>query len=136
DKLLAEKFLDEMSKVYRYLLQGDREELISLNEEMAFIKSWFFLLKTRYGAAIEMQIDPACETDTYTLPVLSMMLLAENIIEHNSISKQSPLMIRIQRDDDQLLIGHRMQLKKNSPNTNDDHKIHHLFEKYQLMGIS
>lgn len=135
DRTLAEKFLDEMSKVYRYILQGDREELIPLGEEIDFIHSWFFLLKTRYGSAIELQLGQLGDTEAYALPVLSLMLIAENIIEHNSISKKAPLKLCIQRERDNLLFGHLMQPKKNSPIVNEDQKIHHLFDKYKLMGI-
>jgi hypothetical protein len=135
DRILAEKFLDEMSKVYRYLLQGDREELIPLEEEIAFIDSWFFLLKTRYGPAIDMQLEQLGDTQAYALPVLSLMLVAENIIEHNSIGKKAPLKLCLRREGDNLLFGHLMQPKKNSNVANEDQKIQHLFDKYKLMGI-
>ena len=54
DSEKAEKFLDEMSKVYRYLLRTNEEGLTSLESEMQFIQSYFHLLKTRYGDGLEM----------------------------------------------------------------------------------
>jgi two-component system, LytTR family, sensor kinase len=57
----AEEFVDEMAKVYRYLLQTNRQtddtgELTTLATEMAFIQSYFHLLKTRYGAGVQLDI--------------------------------------------------------------------------------
>src|SRR5215217_6801615 len=45
DEQEAELFLDEMSKVYRYLLRNNDEELVSLHTELDFIRSYFYLLK-------------------------------------------------------------------------------------------
>ena len=57
DEQEAEVFLDEMSKVFRYLLRNNDEELVSLHTELDFIRSFFYLLKMRYGRAIELQIE-------------------------------------------------------------------------------
>ena len=51
----AEKFLDEMSKVYRYLLRTNEEGLTTLESEMQFIQSYFHMLKTRYGDGLDME---------------------------------------------------------------------------------
>jgi hypothetical protein len=57
DPQKAEKFLDEMSKVYRYLLRTNEDGLTTLDSEMQFIQSYFHMLKTRYGEGINMQLD-------------------------------------------------------------------------------
>jgi len=57
DEQEAEVFLDEMSKVYRYLLRSNDEELVTLQTELDFIRSYFYLLKTRLGRALELRIN-------------------------------------------------------------------------------
>src|SRR6478736_7593278 len=57
DKSRAEKFLDELSKVYRYLLKSNEDGLSTLKAELKFIQSYFELLKTRHGNAIQMQVE-------------------------------------------------------------------------------
>ena len=95
NKAKAEIFLDELSKVYRYLLQNNDDGLSTLENELQFIKSYFRLLETRHGDAVHlnMQIDKRYEP--YLLPSLSLQLLVENVVKHNVVSKTAPLEIDI-----------------------------------------
>src|SRR3954451_19338988 len=56
DEEEAEQFLDEMTKVYRYLLKGDEEPLLSLDEELKFIDAYMYLSITRFGSALDVTI--------------------------------------------------------------------------------
>jgi sensor histidine kinase YesM len=95
NKAKAEVFLNELSKVYRYLLQNNDDGLSTLENELQFIKSYFKLLETRHGDAVHlnMQIDKRYEP--YLLPSLSLQLLVENVVKHNVVSKFAPLEIDI-----------------------------------------
>jgi len=95
DKVKAEKFLDELSKVYRYLLRSNEDGMSTVENELKFIQSYFELLKTRYGDGLQMhtQIDKRCHS--YLLPSLSLQLVVENAVKHNIVSKNSPLSIEI-----------------------------------------
>lgn len=95
DKKSAEKFLNELSKVYRYLLRSNEDGLSTLENELKFIQSYFELLKTRYGSALTMQIEVDKKYLPYLLPSLSLQLLVENAVKHNMVSRQSPLVIEI-----------------------------------------
>jgi LytS/YehU family sensor histidine kinase len=81
--------------VYRYLLQNNDDGLSTLENELQFIKSYFKLLETRHGDAVQlnMQIDKRYEP--YLLPSLSLQLLVENVVKHNVVSKAAPLEIDI-----------------------------------------
>lgn len=50
DPRRAEQFVDELSKVYRYLLRAGRQPLATLAEELQFAQSYSFLLKNRFEA--------------------------------------------------------------------------------------
>jgi len=95
DKEKAERFLDELSKVYRYLLRNNEDGMSTVENEIKFIRSYFQLLKTRHGDGLNMhmQIDKRC--NPYLLPSLSLQLLVENAVKHNVVSKSSPLSIEI-----------------------------------------
>jgi hypothetical protein len=95
DKARAEKFIDEMSNVYRYLLRNNEEELVTLSTELKFINSYYHLLKTRYGNAIEMKISIDNSLENYLLPPLTLQLLVENAVKHNNVLKDKPLLIEI-----------------------------------------
>jgi two-component system, LytTR family, sensor kinase len=95
DPRRAEKFLDELSKVYRYLLRNNEDGLSTVQNELKFIESYYTLLKTRHGDAIELQLEVDKRYDPYLIPSLSLQLLVENAVKHNVVSKQQPLVIDI-----------------------------------------
>ena len=95
DREQADAFLNELSKVYRYLLQNNEEGLSTLQDELNFIHSFYKLLKTRHGDAIELQIEVDKKYSNYLLPSLSLQLLVENAVKHNVVSRQQPLTIDI-----------------------------------------
>lgn len=95
DAKKAEVFLDELSKVYRYLLRNNEAGLSTLQNELKFIESYFRLLKTRHGDAVQFQVEADKRYDNYLLPSLSLQLLVENAVKHNVLSKNKPLVIDI-----------------------------------------
>ncbi len=95
DKDKAEKFLDELSKVYRYLLRKNTDSMSTLESEIKFIESYFKLLKTRHSDAVELQIEVDKQYSNYLLPSLSLQMLLENAVKHNALSKNHPLTIEI-----------------------------------------
>lgn len=95
DPAKAEYFLDELSKVYRYLLRSNEDGISSLHEELQFIRSYYALLKIRYSDAILIHIDVDQKYESYLLPSLSLQLLVENAVKHNLAIKSQPLHIAI-----------------------------------------
>lgn len=112
DPRRAIRFLDELSKVYRYLLLNNQKTLSTLEDEISFIRSYYQLLKTRYGRALEMNIDVAPHYSRYLLPSLSLQLLAENAVKHNIASNAKPLVIDIfTTGSNQLIVNNNLQRK-------------------------
>lgn len=95
DKEKAEVFLNELSKVYRYLLRNNEDGLTTVANEIKFIRSYYGLLKTRHGEALHMTIEIDKHYDPYLLPSLTLQLLVENVVKHNMLSKAHPLVIEI-----------------------------------------
>ncbi|MBL0183857.1 MAG: histidine kinase [Chitinophagaceae bacterium] len=95
DKQKAEIFLNDLSKVYRYLLRNNEDGMSTLQTELQFIQSYFELLKTRHGDAIQLQMDIDKRYDEYLLPSLSLQMLVENAVKHNALSKNYPLHIEV-----------------------------------------
>ena len=95
DKLKAEQFLNELSKVYRYLLHNNQNELSTVENEIKFIQSYFKLLQTRHGEAVVLNVEIDKRYRNYLLPSLSLQLLVENVVKHNALSKLKPLVIDI-----------------------------------------
>ena len=95
DKARAEVFLNELSKVYRYLLRNNEDGLSTVENEIRFIRSYYGLLKTRHGEALQLTIEIDKRYHPYLLPSLTLQLLVENVVKHNVISKSYPLVIEI-----------------------------------------
>jgi sensor histidine kinase YesM len=129
----AEKFLDEMSKVYRYLLRNNEEGLASLEKELQFIQSYFHMLKTRYGEGLDLEIRVAEQYLNYCLPPLTLQMLVENAVKHNMILKDSPLHILIlTTNSGKLVVSNNLQRKGRNINSNRV-GLSNIAKKYELM---
>lgn len=105
-------FVDQLSKVYRYLLQSNEKELTTVQEEVNFLEAYFFLLKTRFsdGLSMELQLpDPVLQS---LIPPLTLQMLVENAVKHNVVSISRPLNITISaKDDSSLCVKNNLQKK-------------------------
>jgi two-component system, LytTR family, sensor kinase len=95
DKDKADVFLNELSKVYRYLLRNNEDGLSTVENEIRFIESYYRLLQTRHGEAVQLNIEIDKRYGSYLLPSLTLQLLVENVVKHNVLSKNKPLVIDI-----------------------------------------
>ncbi|ULQ53167.1 sensor histidine kinase [Flavihumibacter fluvii] len=134
DKRRAEQFLDELSKVYRYLLRNNEDGLSTLENEIKFIQSYFLLLKTRYGESVQMNTDIDKKYSGYLLPSLSLQLLVENAVKHNILSKTNPLLIDILTTaGNQLVVNNNMQRRAVKAPGNKI-GLENIRAKYQLLN--
>lgn len=129
----AELFLDEMSKVYRYLLKTNDDQLVSLDTEIHFLKSYYYLLQSRMGSAIHFNFKSIEEKTDLSLPPLTLQLLLENIINNNCISKAEPLQIVFAIEDNYLVIKNNIQPKVKNCVELDMEGINHLSDKFMLL---
>jgi sensor histidine kinase YesM len=133
DPAKAEKFLDEMSKVYRYLLRTNEDGLTTLQAEMDFIYSYFHLLKTRYGDGLNMTTHIDERFLIYQLPPLTLQMLVENAVKHNMILKDNPLQIMIMTTNSgKLIISNNLQRKDRMVASNKV-GLTNIVKKYRLM---
>ncbi|GAB3993815.1 hypothetical protein GCM10028807_30020 [Spirosoma daeguense] len=91
----AEAFIDELASVYRYVLQTNNQPLTTLATELQFIEAYFHLLQTRFGKGITLDVAVDEEYTAFLLPPLTLQLLVENAVKHNTVLPSRPLQIRI-----------------------------------------
>jgi PAS domain S-box-containing protein len=96
---LAEKFTEQLAKVYRYVLENRDNELVPLSTELDFLDAYVFLLNIRFMDKLKVIIDIDEDRKSAGVIPLAIQLLIENAIKHNSMSKKSPLVIDIFVDD-------------------------------------
>jgi hypothetical protein len=108
----AVKFIAELSKVYRYLLQSNEKELIQLSHELQFTQAYFFLLQTRFGTGISLQVDIEEPYHQHLVPPLTLQLLVENAVKHNQVSASKPLKVEIGCEGGTLVVQNNRQPKR------------------------
>lgn len=100
---LAEKFSEQLSKVYRYVLENKDNELVDLNTELNFLDAYIFLLNIRFVDKLRVNITISDAKRNSQIIPLAMQLLIENAIKHNIMSKSEPLNIDVFVDSDNYL---------------------------------
>ncbi|GAB3219423.1 histidine kinase [Algoriphagus aestuariicola] len=101
---LASEYVNNLSKVYRYVLKYESQSLVSIREELDFIGHFIFLLKTRFGNAIEIQTDISEGVMDQGIAPVSLQVLLENCIKHNAIDPEHPLKIDIYSKENYLVV--------------------------------
>lgn len=107
---LAVKFIQQLSKLFRYVLDSREKELVPLSEEIEFVKSFSYLLKTRFENKLLFQIDVTAGQHEMIVPV-SIQMLIENAVKHNEVSDQFPLIIEINRNEDFIEVSNSLKPK-------------------------
>ena len=108
----AQKFTTSLSKVYRYVLEQKSKELVSVDEELEFAKTYMSLLKMRFEDSIVFDIPEKAKNPESKVVPLSLQLLLENAVKHNTVTSSKPLHIKIYEDGDSLVVENNLQTKQ------------------------
>lgn len=133
DPVIAVKFAENLSSVYRYILEIREKELISLEDELDCVKAYQYLLSIRFGNQIKFDFT-GLETNQglYVVP-LSIQMLIENAVKHNVVSQARPLTISISNAEGMLVICNNLQLKS-QPTDSTGMGLDNIKKRYQLLA--
>ena len=109
---LASEFLQQLSKVYRYVLDNKHKTLVSLETEISFVDNYIRLLKSRFDKGLEVEVNISKENAEKQILPVTLQILIENAIKHNSTGQSTPLRISITTHGDYLIVSNNLQLKK------------------------
>jgi two-component system, LytTR family, sensor kinase len=109
--MLTSKFLQQLSKVYRYLLENNQTDYVTLETEVNFVKNYISLLNTRFGRGLEVTMQQAPEFATLKIIPVTLQVLVENAIKHNITYEDSPLKIHIYTQNGYLVVQNNHQPK-------------------------
>lgn len=110
DAKTADKYIQKLSAIYRYILENEEIDLVPLNKEIEFVKQYLDIQKVRDNDKILLEIDFQDADDFKVVPV-SLQILVENALKHNSRSEKLPLKIRIERSNDRIVVSNNIQRK-------------------------
>lgn len=124
------EFINQLSKVYRYLLESNNNELVTLKSEINFIKSYTYLLKIRFDTNISFDFRISEKKMNSLLPPMALQTLIENSIKHNEVSSDKPLTVSIICQNDYLVISNNLQLRK-AVETSPQTGLKNIIERYK-----
>jgi predicted transcriptional regulator len=108
----AQKFTTALSKVYRYVLEQKSKELVTVDEELKFAKTYMSLLKMRFEDSIVFTMPEMAQNPESKVVPLSLQLLLENAVKHNMVTSSKPLSIKIYETNGYLVVENNLQLKQ------------------------
>ncbi len=137
DPVRAEQYVQELSKVYRYILEIQSRELIPMQEELDFLHSYIYLLRTRFGDKLQVRFAiPESLYHRHIVP-LSLQLLFENAIKHNVISAARPLLIEVYSENGtDLVVRNNLQPRQQPDSTSENSTkkgLANLRNRYRLL---
>lgn len=118
DQNMAEAFLDQMSGIYRYILNNGDHETVSLKQEIDFVRLYIDLQQTRFKKGLIVNINIAKEDLHYKIAPVTLQNMMENAIKHNIIDSDSPLVIDIYIEGDYIVVRNNLQRKNKVETSN------------------
>ncbi|MCM1029917.1 MAG: histidine kinase [Oscillibacter sp.] len=126
-------YVTKLSDIFRYILQSDRKGLVTLGEELEFIRAFLHVMEVRFANKLTCIIDVSEGKYALRLPVLSLLPLVENITVHNVIDSDHCMEIRFcLLDGDVLEISNPVYPKSVPPDTNGT-GLQNLRNRFALM---
>lgn len=133
DQKLATDFLEQMSKIYRYILKSKDRELVALRDEIQFAETYISLQQTRFEKGLQVDFDIPEDYYGRKIAPVTLQNLIENAIKHNRIDEETPLQIRLFISDDYLVVENNLQ-KKNFVETSNKQGLKSMISLYAFLS--
>jgi LytS/YehU family sensor histidine kinase len=92
----ASTYTHKLAGIYRYMLKNEEEMIVSLRDELIFVGLYVDLLKERFPAGFEVDIDVPEDLMSRMVLPCSIQLLIENATKHNAVIADNPLTIKVE----------------------------------------
>jgi sensor histidine kinase YesM len=133
DVKTSREFIHQLSKFYRYSLETANEDKVPLQVEIDFIRAYVYLLLIRFEGKLNVDFDLKEEhLANHKIAPLTLQLLIENAVKHNQMSKESPLIIKVQSAGDHVVVTNNLQLRpQREPSTRKG--LQNIIDRYSLL---
>lgn len=111
DPKTARQFVDQMSKIYRYILKSSEHETVPLINEINFASTYVKLQQTRFENGFIVNINVGEEYNDRKIVPVTIQNMIENAIKHNIIDEESPLVVDVFVENDYLVVKNNLQKK-------------------------
>lgn len=131
-EVIVKDYINELANVYRYVLQYKEENVATLKQELDFIESYLYIIKTRLEDSIEININVEKEILDSQIPPLTLQILIENAVKHNVAAMHRPLQISIYNNEQELIVKNNFQPKQSVANSTGT-GLDNIAQRYQLI---
>lgn len=111
----AKAFINNMSHVYRHVLNCADKPVVTLAEEMEFAMAYTNMLQERHIGSLHVTVNVSNQHMADFIPPMSLQILLENAVKHNVVSVRQPLEVIIETKNNYLIVNNRIQEKKVKP---------------------
>jgi hypothetical protein len=132
---MAADFIKKLSDIYRYVLEQNDKELVSINDELKFVEDYIFLSKIRFGKGLIFNSRLTINQNFQVAP-LGIQMLVENAIKHNIISDDMPLKIEMETEDGFIIVKNNLQRKKTTISGTEPLGLENLKKRYAYLSDS
>jgi len=132
DTRIAEEFIRRMADTFRYVLTHQTQKLVPLQDELEFVKSYYFLLQVRYEYHLQLEINIPQNILNSMIPPMTLQLLVENAVKHNNISKDQPLLVYISAIDNTKIIIYNTKTTSLKPVTSFRVGLENIHKRYSF----
>jgi sensor histidine kinase YesM len=101
---LTLEYVNKLSDVFRYILQSNRKVMVTLEEELGFLKAFIYMMEVRFAGKLMFVSEVPVDKRDLKIPVLSLLPLLENIVLHNTIDSDHKMEVRIWLNEDSELV--------------------------------
>ncbi|MFP9100509.1 sensor histidine kinase [Flavobacterium sp. RHBU_24] len=129
----VKEYISELSEVYRYLLQYKENNTATLRQELNFIESYLYIIKTRLEDAIGITVTVEEEYLSAAIPPLTLQLVIENAIKHNVASSSRKLEIAIFNQGHDYLVVQNNYQPKSSVQHATGIGLNNIMQRYGLL---
>jgi LytS/YehU family sensor histidine kinase len=132
DSKKAVSYIQELSVVYRYVLNSHKSTWTDLPSELKFTQSYVTLLKMRFEEDLQILLDICEKHMGFCILPLTIQLLIENAVKHNEISSKHPLHINIYCQDEFVIVSNNKQKRMILPSSTKV-GLHNINERYKFL---
>lgn len=132
DQDKAANFIKQLSEVYRYVLDTRDKEVVPLEEELKFLKSYTYLQQIRFGD--KLSIDLSLNGLKTMVAPLALQMLIENAVKHNEVSEDNPLRIKVYSEGNFIVVENNLQRKSVLGESSSGIGLENIHKRYQFLS--
>ncbi|WP_422359729.1 sensor histidine kinase [Reichenbachiella sp.] len=135
DQGKAVDFIQKLSQVYRYVLDHQNDEVVPLQTEVDFLKSFVYLNTIRFGDNFVVEyINMENFDSNESVPPVTLQMLIENCIKHNEISKKNQLKISIERNNGFVSIENNINPIQKAKQDSSGLGLSNIISRYEMLS--